>query len=91
MNPLQQFLNLPSSPEQLLQELSLPQVELALQTVEQSLVWYETEDENEEHGVLELDPRLVPSSLKHLQPAQWRVLAYLLQSLWIEREHSPVH
>ena len=91
MSPLQQFLNLSSSPEQLLRELSLPQVELALQTVEQSLVWYETEDESEEHGVLELDPRQVPSSLKHLQPAQWRVLAYLLQSLWLEREHSLVH
>lgn len=89
MNPLQQFLNLPPSPEQLLQELSLPQVELALQTVEQSLVWYEVEDE--EHGVLELNPRLVPPSLKHLKPDQWRLLACLLQCLWMEREHSPLH
>jgi hypothetical protein len=70
--------------------LSLPQVELALQTVEQSLVWYEV-DGDEEHGVLELDPRLVPPSLKHLKPDQWRVLAYLLQCLWMEREHSLVH
>ena len=91
MNPLQQFLNLPSNPEQLLRELSLPQVELALQTVEQSLVWYEVGDGDEEHGVLELNPRLVPPSLKHLKPDQWRLLAYLLQCLWMEREHSPLH
>jgi len=41
--------------------------------------------------VLELDPREVPPSLKHLSPEQWKVMVYLLQSLWMELEHSPLH
>ena len=87
MNPLRQCLNLLPSPEQVLQQLSLQQLELALQTVDQSLMW----DEEGETALLQLDPREVPSSLKHLSPDQWRVLAYLLQSLWMEMENSPVH
>jgi hypothetical protein len=75
------------SPEQLLQELSLSQLELALQTVDQALMW----DEDGERATLELNPRQLPPSLKHLSPDQWRVLAYLLQSLWMEMEHSQVH
>jgi len=75
------------NPEQVLKELSLSQLELALQTVDQSLLW----DETGEMAVLELNPRELPPSLKHLSRDQWRVLAYLLQSLWMEMEHSPVH
>jgi len=85
VNPLQRCLNLTPSPEQVLQELSLAQLELALQMVDQSLLW------DGERAMLEMDPREVPPSLKHLNPDQWRVLAYLLQSLWMEREYSPVH
>jgi len=87
VNPLQRCLNLSASPQELLKELSLPQVELALQTVDQSLLW----DETGEMAVLELDPREVPPSLKHLTPEQWKVMVYLLQSLWMEREHYPLH
>ena len=87
MNPLQRCLNLMWNPEQMLKELSLPQIELALQMVDQALLW----DEEMESATLELDPREVPPSLKHLSPDQWRVLAYLLQSLWMEMENSPVH
>jgi len=87
MNPLQRCLNLSWSPQELLKELSLPELELALLTVEQSLEW----DEEGEQAVLELDPNEVPKSLKHLTWEQWRVMVYLLQSLWMEREHSPLH
>ena len=87
MSPLQRCLNLSASPQELLKELSLPELELALQTVDQSLEW----DEKGELAILELDPREVPPSLKHLSPEQWKVMVYLLQSLWMEREYSPVH
>ena len=87
MNPLQRCLNLMWNPEQMLKELSLPQIELALQMVDQALLW----DEEMESATLELNPREIPPSLQHLSPEQWRVLAYLLQSLWMEMENSPVH
>lgn len=87
VNPLERCLNLGWSPERLLKGLSLSEVELALQTVDQSLIW----DETGERAMLELDPREVPPSLRHLSPEQWRVMVYLLQSLWLEMEESPVH
>jgi len=87
MNPLLRCLNLSASPWVLLKELSLPELELALQTVDQSLLW----DEEGENAVLELNLQRVPSSLKHLSWEQWKVMVYLLQNLWLELEHSPVH
>ena len=87
MNPLQRCLNLSASPQELLKELSLPELELALQTVNQSLEW----DEEGESAILELDPRELPPSLKHLTREQWWVMVYLLQNLWLERECSLLH
>lgn len=55
-------------------------MELSLQEVELAFQWLESP---------EGEPP--PSELKHLNKAQWRRLAWMLESLLEEKQASPVH
>jgi hypothetical protein len=54
--------------------------ELTSTQVEQALEWI--------HSPLQLSP---PQGLEDLNPVEWYLLEQLLNQIWVEQAHSPLH